>query len=220
MDTVISPVVAERYEQCMAIFEDSGQRSVASTMEMWNALLEIYSRKLWRARFNMQEEWLEYIAELGYTGLSRSNVMFKLQRMKLLMSSGVKQEIAAAAVTAVPGAILKIGSAAEFNAVVKDGDPNEYVLQLAQLPPGEAIQRVRLDKGNTVEMWFSELRQSGRPGEVLGVIVRSDGKRGYTAYDVKVSITPQVPGNQDLLDPVSAWAVNRIGGHSGRSARR
>lgn len=216
---VIPAAVAERYEQCMAIFEDSGQRHIVSSLEMWNALLEIYSRKLWRARFNNAEEWVQYVSELGYTGMSRSTMYSKLSQMRGLIDQGVKQELAAAAVTAVPGAVKMIESDSDFVAAVGQRDPNEYINEIVQLSPGEAIKKVRLDKGNTVEMWFAELKNGMKSGEILGVIVRSDGKRGYTAYDVKVVITPQIPGNQDMVDAVRMWAIAGIKGGGINRAR-
>lgn len=217
---IVTAAVANRYEACMAVFEDKGQQSIASTMEMWNALLEIYARKLWVARFNTASEWLHHVDELGYTGMSRSNIYFKLNRMKMLMSAGVKQELAAAAVTAVPGAVGKIGTAHDMLQIAGDGDPNDYINELIYLPPGEAVQRVRTDKGNTVEMWFQQLTKGVRVGEIVGVIVRSDGTRGYTAYDFKATVTPQVPGNAELVDPVVSWATHKIvGSHSVAAVR-
>lgn len=209
---LIPAAVADRYETCMAIVEDKGSTAIAATMEMWSAILEIYTRKLWRARFNTVNEWVDYIAELGYTGLSRSNIYFKLQKMKALINGGVKQEIAAAAVTAVPGAIALIGTAAEFHSAVGEQDPNEYVWQLSQLTPGEAIRKAREDKGNTVSMWLNQIVKGVRPGEISGVIVRSCS-RGMTAYDVRMTIEPQIPGNHDLLPAVTEWALDKFGGH-------
>lgn len=217
---VIPAVIAERYETCMAVFEDSGQKHIVSSLEMWNALLEIYSRKLWRARFNTAEEWVVYISELGYTGMSRSTVYHKLMQMRSLIDSGVKQELAAAAVTAVPGAIGLLETDGDFQAAVGDRDPNEYIKEVFQLPPGEAIKRVKFDKGNTVEMWIAELKALPRPGELVGVIVRSDGKRGYTSYDLKVTVTPQIPGNQDLIEAVSPWLISRMKGKNDNSRTR
>lgn len=211
---IIPAAVIERYEYCMAIFEESGQRRVVSSLEMWNALLEIYSRQLWRARFSGADEWVKHVAELGYTGMSRSTIYGKLARMRGLISQGVKQELAAAAVATVPGAMDMINSEEEFRAAVGEHDPNEYINEVILLSPGEAIKRVRLDKGNTVEMWFAELAKGKRTGEIAAVIVRSDGKRGYTAYDMRVTITPQIPANQDMVDIVTSWATRKIGGSS------
>ncbi len=216
MNEIIEAPVAERYEQCMALIDHHGQQAVASTMEMWNAMLEIYMRKLWRARFHTLGEWLEYIGELGYTGMGRANIYNKLAQMQTLMGQGVRQEIAAAAVTAVPGAVRLIGSPAEFRAAVKDADPNEYVKSLSFMRSGEAITKVREDKGNLVEMWIKEVRPGVIPGEVLMLVVRSDAS-GYTAYDVKAVISPQIPGNQDLIGPVTSWFVNKVGGRNAQS---
>ncbi len=212
MDNIIDAVVADRYDQCMAVIEERGQLAVAATMEMWNAMLEIYSRKLWRGHFNTTDEWIDYIGELGYTGMSRSTIFFKLTNMKSLMDRGVKQELAAAAVTSVPGAVRMLSTSAEFKAAVKDADPNEYIKELIYLPGREAIGKVRDDKGNRVSMWLKEIRLGVRPGELVALVVRSDA-RGYTAYDVKVTVEPQIPGNRDLLSPVSSWLVNKMGGH-------
>lgn len=211
-DKIIPAVIADRYEVCMAIVEDKGSTAIAATMEMWNAILEIYTRKLWRARFNTMNEWIDHIAELGYTGLSRSNIFFKLSKMKTLINSGVKQEIAAAAITAVPGAVALIGTATELKTAMGDQDPNDYIWQLAQLTPGEAIRKAREDKGNTVSMWLNQIAKGVRPGEISGVIVRSCS-RGTTAYDVRITIEPQIPGNRDLLPAVTEWAIDKFGGH-------
>lgn len=219
-DDVIPAAVADRYEACMAVIEERGQVAIAATMEMWNALLEIYSRKLWRARFNTTDEWIIYVSDMGYTGLSRSNVYSKLVKMQNLMAGGVSQEIAAAAVTAVPGAVGMIDSPAELKMVVGDGDPNEYVKQLAFMTPGEAIKKTRLDKGQTVEMWLKELRVGVRPGEAVGLIVRSDGQRGYTAYDVHITVEPQITGNRDMVKVVTEWLIDKVGGHSDRARTR
>lgn len=220
MNDVIPSAVADRYEQCMSVFEERGQTAIAATMEMWNALLEIHARKLWYARFNTAEEWVAYVSELGYTGMSRSSIFSKLTSMRNLMNAGVKQEIAAAAVTAVPGAINMIKSPAEFSMVVRDGDPNQYVQQLTMLTPGEAIKQVRIDKGNTVDMWIHELRRGVALNELVGVVVRSDDKRGYTAYDLKITIEPQIPGNRDLLPAVIPWLIDKVGGHLDKSRYR
>lgn len=218
--SIIPAVVADRYEQYMSIFEEKGRMAVASTMEMWNAVLEIYVGKLWRARFNTVEEWIGYISELGYTGLSRSNIFGKLSDMKNLINQGVQQEIAAAAVTSVPGAIRLLRSVTEFRSASKEADPTAYVSELMYLSPGEAIKRVRQDKGNLVGMWVSSVIHGRADGEIVGVIVREDGQRGYTAYDVKVQIEPQIPGNRDLVHPVASWLINRMAGRDDNSRVR
>jgi hypothetical protein len=212
-DEIILPTVASRYEQCMAVIEDRGQLAMAATMEMWAAMLEIYNRKLWQARFHTTEEWLDYINEMGYVGLSRSSMYRKLSNMQNLILGGVSLEIAAAAVTSVPGAVDMIASPAELQSVVGELDTNEYVKRLTFLQPGEAVKQVRSDKGQSVEMWLKEVRLGVRPGEVIALVVRSDGKRGYTAYDVHVTIAPQIPGNQDMLSAVTHWFAAKIGGH-------
>lgn len=202
-------MLASEYERLEAVFREASGAFVAKTMEAWYALYEIYSKKLWKARFNSQNEWMKYVSEIGVPGLGEGALSTKLPAIHALIDGGVSKEIAAAAVASIPTAAKALVSSPQsIKQSAKDQDPNEYVTELLTLTPSEAAKRVRKDSGNNVEMWLHDWVMVN-PNKVATVLVREDSS-GYTSYDVTIEIKPQIPANQGRIPDLFTWLKARI----------
>lgn len=205
---IIPAIVASEYERLDGAFREYSGIAVAKTMEAWYALYEIYSKQLWRARFDRREEWLRYIGEMGIPGMGTSTVQEKLKSISGLIENGTTKEIAAAAVAAAPIASQILAKPGSMKQAAKGQSPNDYVAELLTLTPSEAVKRVRADSGHSVEMWLHDWVLVN-PNKVATVLVREDSG-GYTSYDVTLEVKPQIPANQGRIPDLFVWLKKRI----------
>jgi hypothetical protein len=208
VEDAIPAALANHYDARDLIIKTSGPLAARASLEMWSALLQIAYQRSWRARFNSQNEWLAYLKELNIFGLSRANILSKIKSMHDLSLAGAHPELAAAAAAMIPAAAEELNTVGKMKQATGDADVNDYLSELLVLPnPGEAVGKVRQDKGNEVAMWIQDIAP-GKYGALMCKIVREDSD-GYSSFDVAIGVSSQqgLPTNG-----VVEWLKNRLRG--------
>jgi hypothetical protein len=134
--------------------------------------------------------------------------MSKINSMRSLTLAGANPELAAAAAAMIPAAAEELNTAGKMKQAAGDADVNEYLSELLVLPnPGEAVGKVRQDKGNEVSMWIQDIAY-GKFGALMCKVVREDSD-GYSSFDVAIGVSSQqgLPTNG-----VVEWLKNRLRG--------
>ena len=208
VEDTIPAALANHFDSRDDIIKTSGPLAARASLEMWSALLQIAHQRSWRARFSSQNEWLAYLKELNIHGLSRANILSKINSMNSLTLAGANPELAAAAAAMIPAAAEELNTVGKMKQAAGDTDPNEYLSELLVLPnPGEAVGKVRQDKGNEVSMWIQDI-SPGKFGALVCKVVREDSD-GYSSFDVAIGVSSQ----QGLpINGVVEWLKNRLRG--------
>lgn len=204
---VVPAALAHHYEARDDLIKTKGPEAARASLEMWTALLEIAQAQSWRARFHSQNSWIDYLTDLNIYGLSRANIMAKIRVQRDLITANASPTMAAIAAAVIPAASEELNTAGKMKQAAGDTDPDDYLAELLTLPsPGEAVKRVKTDKGNNATMWIQDLHPLNN--KLLGQIVREDS-RGYAAYDFVLTIMPR---DNQPLDGLHDWLMNILRG--------
>ncbi len=208
--SIISPGLASQYELHMAKIQEASNNVQTFNVQLWTSIVEIFRKRLWKARWQNQEEWFAYLQDIGIYGTSRASLMKKCNTAIGLINSGASPEKASEMVAARAGAAEHLAvSPAVFSAASGEQTPDEYIDDLLSLPSaGEAIGKVNDDLGNKVAMWIGDVIAAPDMSQILAGLHRSDSD-GYHTYDVLIRVLRQ----RQESPPITAiipWLVSKV----------